>query len=450
LKLLVSIALALLVLIGGGSGYCIWKMREQIDDLELDISRSLDEVSEDFNAQLQSRNQSLTSMINEQQLALAEYTDSTERLLSDIKENIWDNFSALRDLTSRDSNIENTLYSSVLPAWNFFDTARKSVVRISDGENVLGSGFLYSIPQQKPSDINMLRQEIITSWSIVENHGARPAYGVPFNARAYVHDLYVTLWDGSTYEVDVHSFSKELDLAILTIHFNIESFPDHRPPKFTTVQFADSDRVKPGDPVFIVSSLNGLEKEFITTGVVSGISRYVKIEDRYIPNLIQFDAAVNFGGLGSPVFSFSGDVIGITMARINPLAGENIGFAIPSNLLDKIEVLMGKNSISTTDYIYNYPWIGITAEDMNPKDIIIDNNTTVLGVEVTRVSGPAARAGIMAGDIIVKMDNTPIFNCEQFFSHLSKFYVPGDEIELELRRQGEILEITLKVEQYPD
>ena len=72
------------------------------------------------------------------------------------------------------------------------------------------------------------------------------------------------------------------------------------------------------------------------------------------------------------------------------------------------------------------------------------------GIKIVQIADPASSAGIRVGDIITKINNTPIHDSDEFYSFLAKSFFPGDEITLFILRDGEISEINLKLEEYHD
>jgi serine protease Do len=189
-------------------------------------------------------------------------------------------------------------------------------------------------------------------------------------------------------------------------------------------------------------------KQTMTTGSISQVNRCVTIQENLITNLLQFDVPVNYGNSGSPLFNSEGHVIGLVVARINPLLGDGIGFAVTSNQLLKIE-----ESLATSDLpvvgescpTYPYPWTGIDVEDISPADIYDSNNAVTSGAKVGKVSHPASNAGVMVDDIIVKLGDMEVHDSDEFYCFMTEYYNVGDTVVLEILRDEVLMSVSVTV-----
>ncbi|MEM1976984.1 MAG: PDZ domain-containing protein, partial [Nitrososphaerota archaeon] len=211
----------------------------------------------------------------------------------------------------------------------------------------------------------------------------------------------------------------------------------------------------------------------LTTGVVSQLGRCVVSPGmRFIPNVIQFDAAVNPGSSGGPLLDYSGKVIGITTA-IYAQTGEfsGIGFAIPSNIVAKVAESLIKSGK------YQHPWMGIDGVDVNMEVARLMNLPEARGFLITGVASnsPAERAGLRAGasaatisegsicgftvysneriyvggDVILAVDGLKIFGIADLLAYLEEHKKPGDQITLTIYRDGQLLNLSLTLGAFP-
>jgi S1-C subfamily serine protease len=204
------------------------------------------------------------------------------------------------------------------------------------------------------------------------------------------HTFQVTLGTGKQYPGQlVGSFAAD-DLAVLRINA----------PGLQAADFADSGDLSVGDVVLAIGNPLGL-KSSVTEGIVSALGRTVGEDNGVaLPNTIQTSAAINPGNSGGALVNLSGQVVGIpTLAATDPQLGggaaPGIGFAIPSNVVRDIATqLINTGTVTNTDRAY----LGVHA-----------GATTNGGVLVNQVTagGPAATAGITAGDTITAIDGTP-------------------------------------------
>lgn len=140
---------------------------------------------------------------------------------------------------------------------------------------------------------------------------------------------YVTLENGKTYTGSVVWHDEDLDLAIVKIPAVELNF----------ISLGDSDSISIGEKTYAIGNPIGLEfQRTVTSGIISGINRTVKIEEEektsYLEDLIQTDATINPGNSGGPLINELGEVIGINSVKIQE--AEGIGFAVPINTIKPI------------------------------------------------------------------------------------------------------------------
>jgi serine protease Do len=206
-------------------------------------------------------------------------------------------------------------------------------------------------------------------------------------------------------------------------------------------RFGDSSAVKVGQWVLAVGNPFGLDRT-VTLGVVSGMGRENMNLSRY-ENFIQTDASINPGNSGGPLFNLHGEVIGINTAIINFAQG--IGFAIPSNMAKQvIEQLLTKGKVMRG-------WLGVGIQPMTPELAKKFGVTESEGVLVNEVfeKDPAASAGIKPGDIIMKIDGSPVDSPNKL-SRLIGALTPGATAQIEVVRDGNRLILNILLSERRD
>ena len=247
-------------------------------------------------------------------------------------------------------------------------------------------------------------------------------------------DITVQLNDGSSYSAKVVGLDSAYDLAVLKI----------AAVQLKALQFGDSDKVAVGDSVIAIGSPLGLSGT-VTLGIISAKDRAVTAgesnsENSFI-NALQTDAAINPGNSGGPLVDATGAVIGVNSAIAS--LGSNfgsktgsigLGFAIPINQARKTADQLIKNGKAT------YPVMGISV-DMNYSGegaLIASNSQAIVP------GGPAAKAGLKAGDIITEIDGRPIGSPEELIVAIRAQSV-GDNVVVTYTRSGVAASATLKL-----
>jgi len=227
----------------------------------------------------------------------------------------------------------------------------------------------------------------------------------------------------------------------------------------------NSSSLRVGQPVIAIGNPYGFAAS-LTSGVISQLKRCIPSpEGRLIPNVIQFDAAVNPGSSGGPLLDYSGRIIGVTTA-IYSETGEfaGIGFAIPSNTVAKVV-----RSIIETGR-YQHPWIGIAGVDVNMEIARIMGLPEARGFLITEVAegSPAEKAGLRAGtkrvsirvdgrvrevkvggDVILAVDEVEIFGIADLLAYLEEHKRPGDAITLSVYRNSEVVKVNITLGAIP-
>ena len=313
---------------------------------------------------------------------------------------------------------------------DIFEKSEESVVQVNilrGGSNGgMGSGFVYSEEGY-----------IITNQHVVKD----------------AQKVTVTFLDGEAYIGDVIGTDPDLDIAVVKVS------PSNT--YLQPIKIGDSSKLKVGEKIAAIGNPFGLSGS-MTSGIVSQIGRLLPQESGYsIPDVIQTDAAINPGNSGGPLINMKGEVVGINTA-IQSVTGEfsGIGFAVPSNTVKKIVPVL------IEDGEFKHPWMGISGTDVDPELAEFRGLKSSKGFLVISVieESPAEQAGLVGvtetkeidgrelavdGDIIVSIDGKTVRKISDILIHLQREKSIGDEMVLSVNRNGEILELTMILEERP-
>jgi serine protease Do len=196
-------------------------------------------------------------------------------------------------------------------------------------------------------------------------------------------------------------------------------------------ELGDSEKLRVGQRVYAIGNPFGLAGgPTVTSGVISATNRTIESQRGFLENLVQTDAAINPGNSGGPLVDLEGKVIAINTAII-PFA-QGIGFAIPINAAKDCteEVIRGVRPTR--------PWLGIIGLSLTEEISHYYNLPLENGVLVTKVvdGSPAQRAGIVAGDILARLDGAPIYNVEDLAGEIHNRKI-GEKVRLVVYRRGQ-------------
>lgn len=245
----------------------------------------------------------------------------------------------------------------------------------------------------------------------------------------------VTLSDNRTYRAEVIGTDPDTDLAVIKI--NEKGLP--------YLAFVDSDLSKVGEWVLAVGNPFNLNST-VTAGIISAKGRSINILNHNegegntaIESFIQTDAAINPGNSGGALVDLNGGLLGINTAIASPTGSySGYGFAVPANIVNKIvEDLVKFGAVQRG-------WLGVNIGSVN-SELVKEYNLKVN--EGAYVSGfgknsSAKTAGVQAGDVIVKIDETPIRTNSALIEYIGRRR-PGDKVNVVVNRNGK--EITLPV-----
>jgi len=214
------------------------------------------------------------------------------------------------------------------------------------------------------------------------------------------NEVLVTLSNNNQYRAKLVGMDPKLDVALLQI-INDKTSPIHH---LLPVQFADSNKVRIAEAVVAIGNPFGL-KHTVTVGIISAKNRTVGIGP--FDNYLQTDASINPGNSGGPLFNFKGEVIGINTFIFSKTGQSGgLGFAIPIN--EALEVVPDLKKFGRVPR----PWLGILGQQVTRSLQVyydLPGNEGILIYRLVRGS-PAHRNNLQAGDIIISVNGTKVFN----------------------------------------
>jgi len=233
----------------------------------------------------------------------------------------------------------------------------------------------------------------------------------------------VKMASAEEFEAKIVGADPKTDLAVIKI----------KPPKNVPfLTFGNSDRLRVGEWVVAIGNPRGLEQT-VTAGIISAKHRTGILDPSGYQDFIQTDAAINPGNSGGPLLSLAGEVIGVNAAIVSESGGfEGIGFAIPSNMALAIADALVKTGKVVRG------WLGVSVQEITAFLAKSLNLKVVKGALVADVikEGPAEKAGIRRGDVIVSLDGVTVESANDFRNRVAASRV-GKKVEVSLLRKGE-------------
>lgn len=214
------------------------------------------------------------------------------------------------------------------------------------------------------------------------------------------------------------------DLAVVAV--NIDDISQETLDKITVAKLGNSDKVKVGEMAIAIGNALGYGQS-TTVGYISAKDREVEVSDGYLNTkkmvLLQTDAAINPGNSGGALLNSKGEVIGINSVKYATEEVEGMGFAIPiSKATPIINELMSREILSPQEQGF----LGIAGGDVTEEDSAAYNMP--IGVFVNELSegGPAQKAGLQSGDIIIKVDDIKVTSISQLREYVNSRRVGTD------------------------
>jgi serine protease Do len=244
----------------------------------------------------------------------------------------------------------------------------------------------------------------------------------------------VVLSDGRSYtdkSVKIVGIDTKTDLAVLKIPGKGD---------FSYAAFGNSDKIEVGQWVVAIGDPQGLDHT-VTQGIISAKHRRGIAEPSNYQDFLQTDAAINPGNSGGPLLNLDAEVIGINTAIMSSSGGfEGIGFAIPGNMASRVaRQLIASGRVERG-------WLGLTIQNLTPELAQSFGMSSTKGALVANVlkDGPAEKAGIKQGDVIVTYRGKPVDNPDTFRNEVADAPV-GQSVTLTMLRDGRYSDIDVAV-----
>lgn len=243
----------------------------------------------------------------------------------------------------------------------------------------------------------------------------------------------VRLNDRREFEADVIGTDPRSDVALLKI--DAGALP--------VARLADSDGVEAGQWVVAIGSPFGFDYS-VTAGIVSAVGRALP-DESYVP-FIQTDVAINPGNSGGPLFNLDGEVVGINSQIFTRSGGfMGLSFAIPTNLVMNVADQL------RTDGVVRRGWLGVLIQEVNRDLALSFGLDKPMGALIAQASatGPAGKAGIQPGDIIVRFNGREVERSSAL-PPMVGLVQPGETVPVELVRDGRVMTLDVTIEELPD
>jgi S1-C subfamily serine protease len=265
-------------------------------------------------------------------------------------------------------------------------------------------------------------------------------------------EVYVEFADGNQVEAEIVGADPNADIALLKI--------DPEGLTLRPLPLGESSSVEVGEPVAAIGSPFG-ERQSLSVGVISAIDRSIESLTSFdISGAIQTDAAINPGNSGGPLVDADGRVIGVNQQiKSTSGGGEGVGFAVPVDAVKRSLDMLREGGEA------RYAYLGVSSVELYPQlvdrfELDVDKGAWVQQVNA---GGPAERGGIRGGgspvefqaqayrpggDVITKVDGEPVEDSAEL-ADLIADHRPGEEVPLEVHRDGETREISVKLGERP-
>lgn len=350
-----------------------------------------------------------------------------------------------KNILNIDANNKNTISTSTSAATGQINTTQISLADYSGTGIGVAQKVLPSIVGIKVeytvNSIFMMQQGtasaegsgIIISedgYILTNNHVINSSSTSSYYEIGQANKVSVYLYNDTTeYEATVVGTDEQTDLAVIKIDKT----------GLTAAELGDSDAVQVGEFSMAIGNPLGMQSS-VTGGLISAVNRDVTDSDGKTFKLIQTDAAINSGNSGGALVNSEGKVIGINTLKVSATGVEGMGFAIPINSAKPIyEQLIQYNKVKR-------PYIGISGRDLD--ELTAKRNNLVVGIYVASVDefSAAEKAGIKAGDVIVKADGKEIKTMNEL-NEIKNTHNIGDTMTVTINRNGKEKELTVTLQE---
>jgi Do/DeqQ family serine protease len=246
-------------------------------------------------------------------------------------------------------------------------------------------------------------------------------------------EIEVTLSDSRKATAKLIGADPDTDLAILRIQLD----------RLPVIALGNSDSLQVGDRVLAIGNPFGVGQT-VTSGIVSALGRN-QLGINTFENFIQTDAAINPGNSGGALVDVQGNLLGINTAIYSRSGGNmGIGFAIPVSTARQVLEGIVKDGQVTRG------WLGVEPTEITPEMAETFGLKQTQGVIITGVlqDGPAAKAGIKPGDVLLRVAGKDIQNVGELLTHIASL-PPGQQVKVELARRNAAMTLDVTPAQRP-
>lgn len=325
--------------------------------------------------------------------------------------------------------VENAIDGGGIPAASVNKDTQKAGENASNARN---TPVVRAAKEVGPAVVGITNKAVARDWfnnqvQVEQGVGS----GVIFRADGYIvtnyhviagaQEIVVSLPDERSFNGQVIGADELTDLAVVKIDAT----------DLKVAEFGNSDDIMVGEPAIAIGNPMGLEFQgSVTSGVISALNRTLDINERQL-KLIQTDAAINPGNSGGALVNADGKVIGINSAKLAANGVEGMGFAIPINSVRAIvDELMSNGKV-----LRPYIGVGVFDKETAARQGYRLNAEKGVYVEEITLNGPADKAGIRRGDLILEIDGKEINKVGELRAVILE-HKAGDTIRVKIERDG--------------
>ena len=325
--------------------------------------------------------------------------------------------------------VENAIDGGGIPAASVNKDTQKAGENASNARN---TPVVRAAKEVGPAVVGITNKAVARDWfnnqvQVEQGVGS----GVIFRADGYIvtnyhviagaQEIVVSLPDERSFTGQVIGADELTDLAVVKIDAT----------DLKVAEFGNSDDIMVGEPAIAIGNPMGLEFQgSVTSGVISALNRTLDINERQL-KLIQTDAAINPGNSGGALVNADGKVIGINSAKLAANGVEGMGFAIPINSVRAIvDELMSNGKV-----LRPYIGVGVFDQETAARQGYRLNAEKGVYVEEITLNGPADKAGIRRGDLILEIDGKEINKVGELRAVILE-HKAGDTIRVKIERDG--------------